>query len=976
MKLQHELQLLRKAAQSFDAVQEHGDCLALVRSGNPYDVMFFSQLSDARWLPLLRAANVFQKLPKKVVHGDMTYYPRAVPLIGLAKLAPVAPADVVSTLEALEIPNNPQIHDQVMRVVRAIDDLSLAVRLVPILQRLFESRSTSEWLWLDDILVKWLSGNAHQACFDALAAFLQSIARDTREHGAHQVWQVAELDRKVISGLAAWNTTRLVEMLFSVLQTWANAERTKLEAREGESPRAASDPDFDYPWTYWLEEFGATAIGSHDFESTLAQRLYKIGRTIYEKREHEAIDHLDELLRGDRWHLFRRMRWQWYADSPSLTLRFARSEVLERIPRLKELSGIHRFEFASLLETHATEHGNAFLAPDEVREFTDAVFRGPIDENGNIDEEYRERFYRLQLYPIRTLLAGEALRRYDELSVQGEVRKDLYKPFSLGGGEAKVIEHVSPIDANHLAERNDVELWNFLNTWQPIGEGFNADKWWIEQHAGALGDEFAKLVEATPHRFRADTEWWRNIRRPEVLSKLVERATSRFEQTPEPIVDEMTPEWRTWFGVATWIVEQATDARETGELWNWPKIVVIKFLRAAIRCKGAAAETVRFQIGRLLRGLVTATDFGLNARETRQIDDWLTAAINSSRGTAVEALLELALAQKRTSDRGVPEPWIFELIAQRLRARDESPAVFAILGAHLRLATYLFGDSFRNEPELLMPNDRPDHLASFLVSHFLYDNPASQVIRALPTLPEVALTALSHLREGSTGQRRGDVASRLGTHLSFYYWNDLLGERPAANSLIDRYLEAAAPESRAETVGQIARIFGNAEATENQQLYERVTQLWDHWFRRIRESIDNKSQPPASFTAELGEFIQWLECNCFTFELRFKRALEAIAIIEKPPRAYGLIETLSEFAAQDRLEEAIVILHAIAVKGSDQIQWSYREEHLMPLLKRALTSGSRISVLLAESIQEQLLLAGLFEYLDLEKEIVEESLSV
>src|SRR5205807_9024447 len=113
---------------------------------------------------------------------------------------------------------------------------------------------------------------------------------------------------------------------------------------------------------------------------------------------------------------------------------------------------------------------------------------------------------------------------------------------------------------------------------------------------------------------------------------------------------------------------------------------VIKLLRAAIRCKGAASETGRAQIGALLSRLVIARDVQLPNIETPQMNDWLTTAINSSRGTAIEALLDLEFAQKRDSDQRVPEPWIFELIAKRLRSPEESPAVFAILGAHLRLA--------------------------------------------------------------------------------------------------------------------------------------------------------------------------------------------------------------------------------------------------------------------------------------------------
>src|SRR5205823_879464 len=126
---------------------------------------------------------------------------------------------------------------------------------------------------------------------------------------------------------------------------------------------------------------------------------------------------------------------------------------------------------------------------------------GPIDDDGNVDMEYRDRFRRLQLHPIRTLLVGEPLRQYNELSTP-EILQDVYKPFSLRGGEARNIEHVSPVDEKQLAEKSDSELWNFLNTWQPTRTPLTGDKWWREEDASALGNEFIKVLEAHPTRFR------------------------------------------------------------------------------------------------------------------------------------------------------------------------------------------------------------------------------------------------------------------------------------------------------------------------------------------------------------------------------------------------------------------------------------------------------------------------------------------
>src|SRR5205085_9608795 len=210
-------------------------------------------------------------------------------------------------------------------------------------------------------------------------------------------------------------------------------------------------------------------------------------------------------------------------------------------------------------------------------------------------------------------------------------------------------------------------------------------------------------------------------------------------------------------------------------------------------------------------------------------------------------------------------------------------------------------------------------------------------------------------------------ASRLGSHLCFYYWNDLLGETGRANAVINRFLQFAGSKSRADTMRQIARIFADAARPEQQTLYDRVMQLWDYWFARIRQAIDVNAEPRAEFNDELNAFVQWLNCTCFTFEWRFRRTLEAIAYMDKLPRSYNLIETLGEFASAGDVDEAIAILHAATMKTSDEIRWAYSEERLKPILEQGLSSKNRVTSLLSESVQERLLSAGLFQYLDIER---------
>ena len=172
--------------------------------------------------------------------------------------------------------------------------------------------------------------------------------------------------------------------------------------------------------------------------------------------------------------------------------------------------------------------------------------------------------------------------------------------------------------------------------------------------------------------------------------------------------------------------------------------------------------------------------------------------------------------------------------------------MFAILGARHRLALYLFHQRFAAEPQLLLPADRFDHRAAFLKSHFLYDNPMSGIIEALPELADAALDCLE-LTDQSEEHRRGlyEFGSRLGTHIGFYYWNAAFRDQPTADATLDRFFQIAKPKTRAATVAEIGRIFAHAQPSEDVSgLYGRVMQMWDRHFSHIEEAMELGKTPP------------------------------------------------------------------------------------------------------------------------------------
>jgi hypothetical protein len=971
MSLRAQLLFLRAAARSFE-IADVDDCIRLVRTGRPHAQLFFSEIVDPRWLPILAGAGFFISFPGVLKDADgSTRYSWHPPLECLLKLASLVPHEVTSVLEFIDIPLNPAIQSQMLRTVAAIKDPAEFPALVSILQELVTHFANTNWLWLDDILSSWLQQGAVAPCFQVVRTYLrEAVVASKGQAFSRSDWHVSDVDQKVISALSHKHPLDVASMICRLLITWADSQQ-ELGNSEGAPTEDGTDQPFGSPPTYWLEEFGQGSFpGTHDMERTLANRLYAIGKAVFARGEIDEINQFDWKMRESQWLLFCRLRWQLYSEFPNKTLTFAREDALARIRSMGAASRQHEHEFALMLRAHAETNRSEFLHPDEVSTFVDCVLASPIGDVDWVNENaYRERFQRKQLYPVHSLLTGDALVKYEYLSRgKSDLSPDAFKPFT-SGGEVRTITRVPPQEASTMAAMTDAELWYFLNTWQPKDR--QSQEWWEEEDATALGDNFAELVRSDSYRFRPELQWWKNIQRAEILFPTLDRASKQLEKPESDSAAQPLPseaEWKNWFGLAAWITQQRRSVPDRISVWNWPAIVVVKFLRTSARYLSKLPQECQPEVGALLRELFDSPDEWLREGHESKTSDWLTTAINSVRGTALEALLELALLQKRGEGER-PESWIFDIIASRLRSNSESPATFSILGARLRLVLYLFGEQFKLEPTLLLREPLSDQIAAFLVAHFLYDNPAMDAVRTLPELPNKALLYLQQIVGQKNEDRANprDFGSRLGTHLGFYYWNAVFEDPTTADNALDRFFAIATPAIRAATIRQIAKIFESSPAIEsNHAMHQKVMHLWERRFANIVNAIEADTSPAGVFNDELGTFIDWFECECFPFTWRVDQVMRAIKYLEEAPNAYSLIEALDKCtAAGERLDDAVRILHALVPKVSDEFRWSYSDNHLKPLLEKGLVSHNPVTHRLTREIQESLLNWGLFTYLDM-----------
>ena len=422
-------------------------------------------------------------------------------------------------------------------------------------------------------------------------------------------------------------------------------------------------------------------------------------------------------------------------------------------------------------------------------------------------------------------------------------------------------------------------------------------------------------------------------------------------------------DWANWLGITKWVMSQ-TESRDE----------VARFLGKALESDYAIPDSYILELPQILRSLIETEDARLVGNKN-SFSDWLTTAINSIRGKAIEALLSVALRQKNAGTE--IEPWIFELIRARLELPDESPAIFAPFGAKLRFLIHLFESKLKEWPNLLFPPDRPMHQSAALVAHFKYDQPWNAAIKIFPDFLNAALKTLealqSEVENDEAKQNRRDFGSRLGTHIACYYWSGSFPNNTEGEATLDRFFAVASKSTRAALISQIASIWEKpAKETPDEKTLTRVMHIWERRFAQIVRALESDSDLIPEYDVELAESIDWLNCECFPFEWRFTHAKQAIGRLKKAPRSYRLLKAITEFGVLPiRLEAMLQLFRALLQKPSDELRWAIQFKDIAPVISLGFASDNPNIRQLTEECRDLLLRMGLTDFLNLGNENAE-----
>lgn len=1001
MKLQQQLAFLREAARNFPGPQRAEEALALVFSGHPFDWLFFSEISDPAWITVLNLHGVFRKVPEPIKHEDgSTSFPRPLSLQGLTRLAPKAPEAAAKIIENYPKSDNIMVGDQLMRCILSVGDARQVPRLLPIATELILTGGNSARLFLRDVLKSWVDLGSWQEALQLLSSFIQTIARSEPgpRRDQQSVWELGECDREILATLAETHplevTCLCLRCLREFYETYHNRSR-KSDQDIDQTPESAMDDSL----SFYLEDFRQTGLRRDNPVSILAHRLYSALLPIYRADTPER-DKQDGILSAQPGQLFRRLRCQLYADVPEHTLGYARREVMANADKMNQSGYRHDYEFATMLEKHAANHGHNFLSEEETAKIVSKVLEGPLNQDGELEQDtrYQSYFWRHQLWPIRSLLAAdlrEQLDKWTETQAGRRKTPDLedYKPIRLIGRSGFVRDR-SPYTLEQLAAFTDEELWRQLNSWKKSKEWIEEDDF-VEESSRELARTFTELLTTQADRFSSTSEWWKNLHRPVMLSVPLEAWAKSLNPDKEEGASDAAPvDLVSAFGVMDHIVsfsqnphaeEPATEHSTEDPDRKQARLATARFLKAFVR-QQPAPNAWSSKVEELLGSLIRGPEERLDRLERSERHDWQSEAINSVRGEAWEALLSLALKERNQPNpgEGNPSPWIHGLLSERLKPEtSESPAIYSLLGSQLRIVAYAFPNWIQEHRDLLFPVGRPECLAALTDGHLAYDQPHRIVVERLPEFLSLALEVAerrlkSKQEDESAGAAVREVYPRLGFHIAFYYWNNWFPDPEAGLRLFDRFLLTATSATRAETLGNIGTAFEKAKPTaETEFIFDRAQALISRWLEYVREKATTAAA--GSLDAELGQFADLIAAECFPLNWRVDTASTALKLITRPRWSFQLLDTLEEWSEHneeqpERIAAGIFLLSCLTENLSDELRWSIQVKRLIPVLQKGLANPSEVTRAQTNQVIENLLRHGFFELLDLDFETDQTSL--
>ena len=946
--------------------------------GSNYDY-FFQNADDAVWLQPLSEKGFFDS-PPEATEGYIgaPWWP---PLDYLIRIFDAKPEEVLAVLSNLPNSNNFRVLEGTFKIVLKSDSVETILELSRFITSYVENCRWGQDLIISLLMKSFIFDPRLSEFTPALILKIVEFQKDPREL-ENERWgeddpeavytQLAPAPRfgqleyeqileKGIRPLAEQEPYQVARILVDAV---ASMIRMGIHQQDFNKGNDLDNSEF------WCPKLNTRNTGYQDIRGNLVHTLTYACEQVYRNAQ-TSIDSLDQVLRNQRWKVFRRLRQYLYAYYPNdQTLPWIREQILGH----EDYSRWHRqYEF-QLMVRKATEHfGPRLLSEDEQKDIFHNILSGPSRDDfrelmgemyTNEKFQHRQRYFHfVQLRPFADLLSGEVRNYFTKLKVDPhieEVTDDTYLPFkSLTAG---VVQDRSPKSIEDLQILADEELISYLNDWDQ--EHRDKDNWLIEFNISALAGVFQSLFkEQVVHDSERLTFWMRNRDRIERPVYIVAMLKSMLELVNEKKFENLD----LWIEFCGWILSHPDPIREEGQPgpsevsrvypdWNTSRRAVVDFIDACLSKDNDAPVTVRHDLAKLLLQVCTQADWRLDHDHPVLLsqDDPITEAINNTRSRGLESLVRFGFWIKRN----LPDDNLLEVtdvLSQRMSDDAEIPLTrpeHALLGMQFGNLCELNRDWVTKHRENFFPQGNEIIWWDAFGSYLRYNGPARLAFEILRDEFRYALAKLeSLLANDAIGNT---LVNRLGQHLfSYYLWEvyPLVGSKSLLECF---YTKTNNNRARwADLFDFIGRALKNSDKHLDQKIVNRVIELFN-WRYEESESM------------ELKRFSPWLEAECLDPDWRLQSFLKVLNISQgMADEIYLQVKQLIKFLP-DHLSLVVECFANITESINQEKHLHIPSDEAKTILKAGLNSEDQDIKKNAERAQNNLLDSGRFQYLEID----------
>ncbi len=901
---------------------------------------FFERLNNPNWIMPLYKEKVFDRPPSAVrLEGGVQArnWPQS---RYLARMADKAPAEVSAILAMINTDNWTVAAD----IIRAAKSMPAehSAKLVPQIARLVNSlRMEYESIHIAECIAGLVRGGKTNAAFELACATFDAGKYDEKQgsNNRDDFLFVEGMRKWVVPAFLEVEPLRILEFLLNGLAQIVKPEKSVF----------GEDDDRSHWWLQAIEDDGHS---HYEFRQRYAA-LLRDAFTLGVKGKHITLEAALELLASRKLLLLRRLRIHLINEFADEHADLARVTML-----MKEHIGdeLLKHEYARLLKKRFP-----MLCPEDQQKWLDWAKEGPeafdpeyFDQAADDAKKALQRDYwqYKKLSWIHEHLTGTNREFYNRML--GEHGPALFTDrtfeVSWSGREQ------SPYSVEDLGK---MEFAGVLDVVQDAIRVPEAPSQRFD-HAEAIVDTFRGLIASDPTEYSARAK------------ELTDKYPPVIQRFLGAIIDGVKKHSSIDLGcvleLGEWVVSRPPN--ETFKLAGRDP-----FIRGDwIYCRDALAELIeevckskredkslaygfehRKRIWNVLSKLVNQTADGdrivPSAKDDPRLKDWLTSALNSSRGIAISAVLAYAewVANHEQPEWSIKPPFakgfsaipeVRETLDACIRGALDSFIARAAIGKRLNLILLLDETWLKQVSADLFNLSKVGD--DFSTAHgwaawntFLYCSEPH--VRFYKILREQFDLAVSHAAIISpTSESHEAPFHRLAEHALILFARGDLGKNPveafeANNELVKRLVTASIEPIRSHAMRFLGKCIDNQNEPIPPETVGRLTYLWEQYWEAVGEQ-DAKNDP-ASYV-----FGNWFGCKAFDTTWALDQLEKFVRAAPMANPDHIIMERLAEVCQIDPLKCAHIV--GLLVEG-DVENWriSSWEDEARKVLECALKAG-------------------------------------